>query len=122
MIVLTYIKLHQSAMRDIVLLVDHAIFKKKKKKKAASLHFNKKFSCSVRGSYGALLSGVVWKQTVGRSACALDLKVNQYVVKKLPLKHTRQLHSVCVQFLFSVQENLFLLKLKINYRLFDPHI
>ena len=31
MIVLTYIKLHQSAMRDIVLLVDHAIKKKKKK-------------------------------------------------------------------------------------------
>lgn len=28
MIVLTYIKLHQSAMRDIVLLVDHAIKKK----------------------------------------------------------------------------------------------
>lgn len=33
MIVLTYIKLHQSAMRDIVLLVDHAIKKNKKKKK-----------------------------------------------------------------------------------------
>lgn len=32
MIVLTYIKLHQSAMRDIVLLVDHAIKKKLKKK------------------------------------------------------------------------------------------
>lgn len=31
MIVLTYIKLHQSAMRDIVLLVDHAIKKKEKK-------------------------------------------------------------------------------------------
>lgn len=38
MIVLTYIKLHQSAMRDIVLLVDHAIKKKKKKNL-----FNKKF-------------------------------------------------------------------------------
>lgn len=33
MIVLTYIKLHQSAMRDIVLLVDHAIKKNKKKAK-----------------------------------------------------------------------------------------
>lgn len=33
MIVLTYIKLHQSAMRDIVLLVDHAIKKNLKKKK-----------------------------------------------------------------------------------------
>lgn len=30
MIVLTYIKLHQSAMRDIVLLVDHAIKKQNK--------------------------------------------------------------------------------------------
>lgn len=36
MIVLTYIKLHQSAMRDIVLLVDHAIKKKKKKKSGIS--------------------------------------------------------------------------------------
>lgn len=33
MIVLTYIKLHQSAMRDIVLLVDHAIKKNKQTKK-----------------------------------------------------------------------------------------
>ena len=32
MIVLTYIKLHQSAMRDIVPLVDHAIGKKKQQK------------------------------------------------------------------------------------------
>lgn len=40
MIVLTYIKLHQSAMRDIVLLVDHAIGKNKnKKQKVASLNF-----------------------------------------------------------------------------------
>lgn len=40
MIVLTYIKLHQSAMRDIVLLVDHAIkkiFKKSKKKKKSGI-------------------------------------------------------------------------------------
>lgn len=42
MIVLTYIKLHQSAMRDIVPLVDHAIGKKNNKKtkqKVASLNF-----------------------------------------------------------------------------------
>lgn len=40
MIVLTYIKLHQSAMRDIVLLVDHAIkkTKTKTKKRAATLN------------------------------------------------------------------------------------
>lgn len=36
MIVLTYIKLHQSAMRDIVLLVDHAIKKTKQKKSGIS--------------------------------------------------------------------------------------
>lgn len=42
MIVLTYIKLHQSAMRDIVLLVDHAIKQKKNKKtkRAPSLNFH----------------------------------------------------------------------------------
>lgn len=42
MIVLTYIKLHQSAMRDIVLLVDHAIkqTKKNKTKRAPSLNFH----------------------------------------------------------------------------------
>lgn len=60
MIVLTYIKLHQSAMRDIVLLVDHAIKKKaKKKKEAASLNFDLFKKSSVGGSYGALLSDVV---------------------------------------------------------------
>lgn len=65
MIVLTYIKLHQSAMRDIVLLVKHA------KKKVCvvgwghqELHLNvdlliKKFSCSGRGSCGAILRDVV---------------------------------------------------------------
>lgn len=37
MIVLTYIKLHQSAMRDIVLLVDHAIKKKKKKENKSGI-------------------------------------------------------------------------------------
>lgn len=31
MIVLTYIKLHQSAMRNIVLLVDHAVWGRKEK-------------------------------------------------------------------------------------------
>lgn len=51
MIVLTYIKLHQSAMRDIVLLVDHAI--KKKEKKAASLNLlNKKCSSMERQLWG----------------------------------------------------------------------
>lgn len=59
MIVLTYIKLHQSAMRDIVLLVDHAIKKTKTKtKKERQLStvtcFNKKFSSSMRGSDGAM--------------------------------------------------------------------
>lgn len=36
MIVLTYIELHQSAMRDIVLLVDHAIKNKTKNKSGIS--------------------------------------------------------------------------------------
>lgn len=39
MIVLTYIKLHQSAMRDIVLLVDHAIGKKQTKRCISQLCF-----------------------------------------------------------------------------------
>lgn len=46
MIVLTYIKLHQSAMRDIVLLVDHAIKKTNRRTRAASLSC-RKWSCSV---------------------------------------------------------------------------
>lgn len=62
MIVLTYIKLHQSAMRDIVLLVDHAIGNKTKTKKQER-HLST-FTClikrsSMRGSYGAMLSGSV---------------------------------------------------------------
>lgn len=62
MIVLTYIKLHQSAMRDIVLLVDHAIKQTKKQKEchlSTLIRFHKKFSPSMRGSYGAMLSDVV---------------------------------------------------------------
>lgn len=59
MIVLTYIKLHQSAMRDIVLLVDHAIGKKQTKRWHLSTLFHRKFSSSMRGSYGAKLSDVV---------------------------------------------------------------
>lgn len=48
MIVLTYIKLHQSAMRDIVLLVDHAIKKqtnkiKKQNKKTRAASLNSDF-------------------------------------------------------------------------------
>ncbi len=39
----------------------------------------------MRGSYGAVLSDVVWEQTVGRSACALDLKANEYPLQKPPL-------------------------------------
>lgn len=58
MIVLTYIKLHQSAMRDIVLLVDHAIKIKKTKKNERHLSTLIK-SSSMRGSCGAMLSGVV---------------------------------------------------------------
>lgn len=106
MIVLTYIKLHQSAMRDIVLLVDHAIKKKlkksKKKKKAASLNLlNKKCSSMERQLWGVAERRSVERQ-LGKSACALDLKVNEYLAQRSPKK--RQPPSVRVQFLYSVQE------------------
>lgn len=53
MIVLTYIKLHQSAMRDIVLLVDHARKNKTKNKTAASLNLlNEKCSSMERQLWG----------------------------------------------------------------------
>lgn len=51
MIVLTYIKLHQSAMRDIVLLVDHAIKKKDKNKLTRVPLVDKKSISSMRGGY-----------------------------------------------------------------------
>lgn len=100
MIVLTYIKLHQSAMRDIVLLVDHAI--KKKEKKAASLNLlNKKCSSMERQLWGVAERRSVESQ-LGKSACALDLKVNEYLAQRSPKK--RQPPPVRVQFLYSVQE------------------
>lgn len=74
MIVLTYIKLHQSAMRDIVLLVDHAI-KQKNKKKQKERHlstftrFNKKFSSWMRGS----LRGDAERCSVGTDSRAISL-------------------------------------------------
>lgn len=94
-------------MKDIVLLVDHAI-KKKRKKKAQSLWFDKKFSSSMRGSYRAMLSDVVQEQTVGRSACALDVKANEYLLQKSPLNTHGHLISVCVQFLFSFKKTFHL--------------
>lgn len=101
MIVLTYIKLHQSAMRDIVLLVDHAI-KKKEKKKAASLNLlNKKCSSMERQLWGVAERRSVERQ-LGKSACALDLKVNEYLARRSPKK--RQPPSVRVQFLYSFKK------------------
>lgn len=55
------------------------------------------------------------ERQLGKSACALDLKVNEYLTRRSPKK--RQPPSVRVQFLYSVQEkekkkSLLLLKLK----------
>lgn len=71
----------------------------------------------MKGSYRAMLSDVE-EQTGAISLCT-GLKDKS--VTEVPIKYTWPPHSACVQFLFSFQENL-LLNLKINYKLFDPHI
>lgn len=71
MIVLTYIKLHQSAMRDIVLLVDHAIKKKKRKKKRHLSTFDL-FKKKVQFS-GRQLWGFAERCSVGTDSRAISL-------------------------------------------------
>lgn len=69
MIVLTEIKLHQSAMRDIILLGDHAVIKKKKQITKEVMNertqpltcFKKVFMSSVRGGYRVRCGAAWWR-------------------------------------------------------------
>lgn len=48
--------------------------------------------------------------------------MNEYLVQKSPFNTNGNLVLFVCNSFFHFKKNLFLLKLKINYRLFDPHI
>lgn len=125
MIVLTYIKLHQSATRDIVLLVNHAMWKQIKRETAVSLNSDLFYWQLTWGHVGGpLQSDVVWwEQTVEDQRVHWTQKGELTSGAEVPVKYTQRPRLLsCVQFLFAVQEIFFPpFKLKINYSPFDPH-